>query len=120
MGDEVKKRRGGQRFWLACPECGRKVYGVPESLIVSPKRVVVTTSAKPGEKVVVLIDSPSWPGRMWLVGAVTTPKKFCVNWHWRHKHEPAVFRNYKMALAAIKAWWKVIHGYHKAEGSCPA
>jgi hypothetical protein len=40
-------------------------------------------------------------------------RQFIVNWHWRRKVEPAVFRSYRHAAAAIKAWWKVIHEQHK-------
>jgi len=116
----MKKRGGGPRLWQECPECGLRVYGVADHLIVSTKRVVVATSATPSQKVVVLMDPPDGHGRMWQSGAVPSPKKFCVNWHWRHRYEPAVFKSYKSASDAIKAWWKQIHGYHKAEGKCPA
>lgn len=99
-------------FWQACPECGQKVYGVAKHSIVSPKEPLMKLIANHTQKIVLLSDPLGERSRMWLVGAVPNPKKFVVNWHWKHKHEAAIFRNRKDATAAIKNWWNKVHEGH--------
>ena len=110
-----KKKLDGPPAWQACPECGRKVWGVAQAnIVMSPqKHLAIETGAIGNQAVVLLCDPPEAKYRLWEVGAVPTPKKFVVNWNHSHGQKPAIFKTPVMAAKAIRAWWKDLHEIHK-------
>ena len=105
------KAKEGPNAGRVCPECGRRVYGLAKESIVDAMDSKI--------RKLVLLTTPDGTSRFWQVGAVSSPKKFAVNWSSRCKHDPAIFRSRQHAKLAIKEWWKRIHEYHQPAKPAP-